>query len=215
MHMYITSAGIAPSHRLAVLHSVAVVEAITASDLDRPTPCAGWTVADLLAHMTVQHRGFAASVRGEGADPRIWDPATVSAQVRADPAGSYAAAARDVLDAFSADGIDDAVCALPEFGPDATVPGSIAMAMHFVDYVVHGWDVAAALGLPFQLPDEVVAAALPIVLGIPDDGSREAANAPFGHAVEATGTTDLGRLLAHLGRRPDWATQENSTVTGA
>ncbi len=83
------------------------------------------------------------------------------------------------------------MCALPEFGPDATVPGSIAMAMHFVDYVVHGWDVAAALASPFQLPDEVLAAALPIVLGIPDDGSREAANAPFGHAVEATGTTDL------------------------
>lgn len=215
MRMHIKSADIAPLHRTAVLHSVAVVEAVTAADLDRPTPCAGWTMADLLAHMTVQHRGFAASVRGNGADARIWDPETVTAQVRADPVGSYAAAAKDVLDAFSAEGIDDAVCALPEFGPDATVPGSIAMAMHFVDYVVHGWDVAAALGLPFQLPDEVLAAALPIVLGIPDDGSREAANAPFGHAVEAAGTTDLDRLLAHLGRRPDWSTQENSTVTGA
>ncbi|WP_415795013.1 maleylpyruvate isomerase N-terminal domain-containing protein, partial [Mycolicibacterium frederiksbergense] len=62
--MHINSAGIAPSHRTAVLHSVAIVEAVTASDLDLPTPCAGWTVADLLAHMTVQHRGFAASVRG-------------------------------------------------------------------------------------------------------------------------------------------------------
>ncbi|QIV80884.1 TIGR03086 family metal-binding protein [Mycolicibacterium frederiksbergense] len=213
--MHINSAGIAPSHRTAVLHSVFIVEAVTASDLDLPTPCAGWTVADLLAHMTVQHRGFAASVRGHGADARIWDPETISAQVRADPAGSYTAAARDALDAFSADGIDDAVCALPEFGPDATVPGAIAMAMHFVDYVVHGWDVAASLGLPFQLPDEVVAAALPIVLGIPDDGSRDAANTPFGHAVEAAGTTDLGRLLAHLGRRPDWSAQANSTVTGA
>jgi uncharacterized protein (TIGR03086 family) len=213
--MNIKSAAIAPFHRTAVLHSVAVVEAVTTSDLDRPTPCAGWTVADLLAHMTVQHRGFAASARGNGADARIWDPETVTAQVRADPVGSYTAAAKDALEAFSAAGIDDAVCALPEFGPDATVPGSIAMAMHFVDYIAHGWDVAAGLGVAFQLPDEVVAAALPIVLGIPDDGSRDAASAPFGHAVEVTGTTDLGRLLAHLGRRPDWSAQPNSTVTGA
>lgn len=213
--MHIKSADIAPLHRLAVLQSVAVVDAVTPADMDLPTPCAGWTMADLLAHMTVQHRGFAASVRGHGADERIWDPETVTAQVRADPAGSYSAAARDVLDAFSAEDIDDAVCALPEFGPDATVPGSVALAMHFVDYVVHGWDVAAALGVPFQLPDEVVAAALPIVLGIPDDGSRDAAHAPFGHAVDTSGTTGLGRLLAHLGRRPDWSPQENSTVTGA
>lgn len=215
MFMHINTLDIPPLHRAAVLQSVAVVEAVTASDLDRPTPCAGWTVADLLAHMTVQHRGFAASVRGNGTDARIWDPETVTAQVRADPVGSYTAAAKDVLDAFSTEGAADAVCALPEFGPDATVPGSIAMAMHFVDYVAHGWDIAASLGLPYQLPGEVVAAALPIVLAIPDDGSRDTAKAPFGHAVEATGTTDLGRLLAHLGRRPDWSAQPNSTVTGA
>lgn len=197
------------------MQSIAVVDAVRHTDLDRPTPCAGWTVAQLLAHMTVQHRGFAASIRGGGTDIRLWDPETVDAAVRADPTGSYAGAAHDVLDAFSVDGIGEAVCALPEFGTDATVPGSVAMAMHFVDYVVHGWDVAASLGRPFQPPAEVVAAALPIVLGIPDDGSRDAANAPFGHAVAATGATDLDRLLAHLGRRPDWAPQPNSTVTGA
>ena len=213
--MHINSVDIAPLHRTAVLQSVAVVESVTTADLDRPTPCAGWTVADLLAHMTVQHRGFAAAIRGNGVDARIWDPKTAGAQVRADPVDTYTAAAREVLEAFSIDRIDDAVCALPEFGPNATVPGSIARAMHFVDYVVHGWDVAASLGVVFRLPDEVVAAALPIVLGIPDDESRDAANAPFGHAVEATGTTDLGTLLAHLGRRPEWSAQENSTLTGA
>lgn len=213
--MLIKSQDLAPLHRAAVLHSVTVVDAVTASDLDRPTPCAGWTVADLLAHMTVQHRGFAASVRGGGSDIRIWDPATVAAEVRADPARSYAEAAHDALAAFSADGLDDAVCALPEFGSEAKVPGSIAMAMHFVDYVAHGWDVAAGLCVPFRLPDEVVAAALPIVLGIPDDESRDVANPPFGHAVPATATTEFDRLLAHLGRRPDWSAQENSTVTGA
>src|ERR1700742_1461095 len=73
------------------------------------TTCAaprdGWNVSQLLAHMTVQHRGFAAAARGDGADPARWDTAAVADAVAVDPAGTYAAAAADVLAAFT----DDAV----------------------------------------------------------------------------------------------------------
>ena len=73
--------------------------------------------------------------------------------VRADPRRAYSEAAHDVLDAFAADGTADAPFALPEFGEGAVFPGAMAMGFHFVDYVVHGWDVAASLGVPFELPD--------------------------------------------------------------
>ena len=63
-----TSIDVRPHHRTAVTASVDVVNAVTLDDLDRPTPCAGWNLADLLAHMTVQHYGFAAAARGNGAD---------------------------------------------------------------------------------------------------------------------------------------------------
>ena len=59
----------------AVRASVDVVEEITAVDLSRPTPCAGWTLGDLLAHMTVQHQGFAAAAAGRGADRMSGRPA--------------------------------------------------------------------------------------------------------------------------------------------
>ena len=36
----------------------AVVQHVTDDDLERPTPCAGWTVVDLLAHEVGQHLGF-------------------------------------------------------------------------------------------------------------------------------------------------------------
>ena len=72
------------------------------------------------------------------------------------PVGAYADAAHDVLDAFAADGTADAPFALPEFGEGAVFPGAMAMGFHFVDYVVHGWDVAASLGVPYELPAEVV-----------------------------------------------------------
>lgn len=193
-----------PLHRVAVLRSVEAVGAVRPSELDRPTPCAEWTLADLLAHMTVQHRGFAAAARGHGADESVWDVGTVADAVRADPVGAYTAAAHDVLDAFAADGITEATFALPEFGPDATFPGALAIGFHLVDYAVHGWDVAASLGSPFELPDDVVTAVLPLVMAIPDGDVRDTAASPFDRAVNPSAATDFDRILAHLGRRPDW-----------
>ncbi|CDP84657.1 MULTISPECIES: TIGR03086 family metal-binding protein [Mycolicibacterium] len=202
--MHTIETDLRPLHRLAVLRSAEVVEAVRPSDLDRPTPCAGWTLADLLAHMTVQHRGFAAAARGQGADESAWDVATVADAVRADPAGSYTAAAHDVLDAFAADGVMEATFALPEFGPNATFPGALAIGFHFVDYAVHGWDVAASMGARYELPDDVVTALLPLVMAIPDGDVRDAAAVPFDRAVNASAATDFEQALLHLGRRPNW-----------
>ncbi len=56
----------------AVGASVEVVSRVSRADLGRPTPCDGWTLADLLAHMTVQHIGFAAAAAGNGADLARW-----------------------------------------------------------------------------------------------------------------------------------------------
>jgi uncharacterized protein (TIGR03086 family) len=191
-------------HRAAVLASVDIVDTVRPADLHLPTPCAGWTLTDLLAHMTVQHHGFAAAARGAGADPQTWRVENVVAAVTADPAGAYAAAAHDVLAAFSADGTDEAPFALPEFGPDAVFPGETAKGFHFVDYVVHGWDVAATLGVPFTLPADVVDAVMPIVMAVPDGEFRTADGSPFARAIPSEEGGDLDRILRHLGRRPDW-----------
>jgi uncharacterized protein (TIGR03086 family) len=186
------------------LTSIDVVDSVRTTDLDRETPCEGWDLADLLAHMTAQHRGFAAAARGFGADPDRWRVESVVDAVRADPPRAYAEAAHDVLDAFAADGTADASFALPEFGEGAVFPGAMAMGFHFVDYVVHGWDVAASLGVPYDLPAEVVEAVLPLALAVPDGDFRTMAGTPFAPAVELGGADDLERILRHLGRRPEW-----------
>jgi uncharacterized protein (TIGR03086 family) len=111
-----------------------------------------------------------------------------------------------VLDAFADDGVLDAVFALPEFGPDARFPGALAIGFHFVDYVVHGWDVASTIDAPFELPADVVSAVLPLVLAVPDGEYRTIAGAPFGPAVETRdGATEFDRILGQLGRSPRWA----------
>jgi uncharacterized protein (TIGR03086 family) len=214
MYMPTNSPDIRPLHRIAVLHSIDIVNTVAREDFGRPTPCGDWTLLDLLAHMTVQHRGFAAAARGAGADLETWNVETVVDAVRADHAGVYAGAALDVMDAFAVDGTPEVLFALPEFGEGATVPGSLAMGFHFVDYVVHGWDVAASLGLRYELPGEVIAAALPLVLAVPDGEFRSAAGAPFGAAIEPASGDDFARILRHLGRLPEWA-QWHSTVAGA
>lgn len=196
---------IRPLHRIAVRTSVDVVSGVTTDDLRRPTPCAGWDLRALLAHMTVQHHGFAASARGHGADLEVWDSASVVDAVSRDPAGTYAAAAADVLEAFAVDDILTASFELPEFGPGATTPGTMAIGFHFVDYVVHAWDVARTMGAPLDLPDDVIAAVEPIAIGVPDGDFRAAAGSPFQRAIATDETASvLDRILLHLGRSPSW-----------
>jgi len=210
----LTNSDIRPLHRTAVLHSIDIVNAVAREDFGRPTPCGDWTLLDLLAHMTVQHRGFAAAARGAGADLENWNVDAVVDAVRADHARAYADAAHVVIDAFAADGTHEALFQLPEFGAGVAFPGAMAMGFHFVDYVVHGWDVAASLGVRYELPADVIAAVLPLVLAVPDGEFRSAEGAPFGLAIEQAGGDGFDRILRHLGRRPDWS-QRYSTATGA
>src|SRR4051812_27737474 len=66
-------------HRRAVDTSIDVVARSGPSDLDRPTPCAAWNLGQLLAHMTVQHHGFAAAAAGQVTDVEAWRPRPLAA----------------------------------------------------------------------------------------------------------------------------------------
>ena len=195
-------------HRTAIESSVEVIRRVRSDMLTLPTPCAGWTLADLLTHMTAQHHGFAAAARGDGREQAVWHAESYAVEVTADPAGTYASAADEVLRAFATDGVEDTLFALPELGPEITVPGAVALGFHFVDYVVHGWDVATTLGRPYRLPADVITAALPIAMAVPDGEIRDDAAFPFARSVEPTGTgadvhDDFAQLLRHLGRDVD------------
>jgi uncharacterized protein (TIGR03086 family) len=188
----------------AVRASVEVVSEVTAVDLGRPTPCAEWTLGDLLAHMTVQHNGFAAAAAGRGADPEVWKasaPAT-------DPVTEYGMAAELVIAAFAAPGVLERGFALPEIIPGVEFPAAQAISFHFIDYVVHGWDVARALGLPYGLDAALVEAALPVAEAVPDGERRLRPGAAFRPRLSSpvdAGAGAMDRILALLGRSPTWS----------
>lgn len=184
-------------HARAVRATTPVVALVRPPDLSLPTPCAEWDLGDLLAHMTVQHRGFAAAAAGRGGDLDTWRPRPVGD----DPAGEYARAAESVVAAFAEPGILQRDFLLPEITPQP-VPGRLAISMHLVDYVVHGWDVARTLGVAYELPPEVLAATLPIAESVPDGAERRAPGAAFAPRLPHPGEDPLDRILALLGRDP-------------
>jgi uncharacterized protein (TIGR03086 family) len=196
-----TAADIRDLDARAVRASVDVVEGIKAEDLSRPTPCAEWTLGDLLAHMTVQHKGFAAAAAGSGADPQMWQ---VSAP-GPDPVADYAMAAELVIAAFAAPGVLERGFALPEFSTRMEFPASQAISFHFIDYVVHGWDVARSLGQPFELADDLIAAAAPVAAAVPEGERRRRPGAAFRPGLPApAGAGSMDKILAMLGRSPGW-----------
>ena len=65
--------------------TVALVSQAGPADLARPTPCAGWTLGDLIGHMTTQHYGWTAAAAGHGADLSSWQPGPPAA----DPVGDW------------------------------------------------------------------------------------------------------------------------------
>ena len=182
----------------AVRATVDVVASISAADLDRPTPCADWDLRALLAHMTAQHRGFAAAAAGRGAEEAAWRPDPQ------DPIGGYAPSAADVITAFAPDEVLDRPFRIPEAG-DRPLPGRMVIGFHLVDFVVHGWDVAATMGLPWELPPDVLEAALAIARAVPDGDERLLPGAPFAPALPTPAeATPMSEILTLLGRSPDW-----------
>jgi uncharacterized protein (TIGR03086 family) len=151
-------------HTRAMRACAAAVAQAYPVDLGRPTPCEGWTLADLLAHMTAQDRGFAAAARGAVTTVEDWRPAYHGD----DAIAQYAEAAEDVRQAIAEDGVLERGFVIPEFATDRLIPGPAALRAHLIDAVVHGWDVARTLGIAYELDDELLAESLAIASSIPD-----------------------------------------------
>jgi monomeric sarcosine oxidase len=109
-----------------------------------------------------------------------------------------------VLAAFGAPGVLDREFALPEISPQRRIPAGQAIGFHLVDYVVHGWDVARALGVAYELEHGLLTVALDIARQAPGGESRLRPGAPFGPRVPFAGGGLLDQIVALLGRRPSW-----------
>ena len=188
--------------RCALEVTETIVGQVKPEHLDRPTPCARWSLRRLLAHMIGQNYGFAAAAEGELTDHSSW----ADRDFGADPAPAFRASAARVIEAFAGVGVADHEIWLPEVRGGQMFPAPVAIGFHFVDYVVHGWDVAASIGVAAPFGEDILQAVLPYAEEVPDGPNRRQPGASFQPALRSASASDhtLDRILAMLGRSPAW-----------
>jgi uncharacterized protein (TIGR03086 family) len=162
----------------------AVLREIGPDDLARPTPCSEFDVAAVVGHLERSMVLLAGS-----ADVVLEPTAASSAEQRVVP---LAAAA---VQAWRDRGLDGEVAV-----GSRTRPADRAYAIVVLELVVHGWDLATALGRPFTVSDDVVEYLqryVPLLITAEARGRGFAAEIPV--RAEAA---PLARLIAFTGRQP-------------
>ena len=174
-----------------------VVDGIEPSQLDGPTPCADWTVRDVLNHITAGGEMFAiAAVEGKVPDDRLGELMTGD-NLGSDYKGAFHDAAARASKAFEAPGVLDKVITLP-FGE---MPAGVALQIAIFDLTTHAWDLAKATGQSTALDPEVLGTALEIAQGMLSDDFRAAGM--FGpRVVVPDDAPPQDRLAAFTGRTP-------------
>lgn len=168
-------------------HTHGVLLGVRPENLTDPTPCATWTVADLLDHMIGVVSWLGGAAAGAPGGEFTLGP---------DPAAQFREKADAALEAWNAPDVMERII---EAGP-GPMPGAVLAGINLVDTTTHAWDLAVALGRPASVPDDVALEAL-------DQGRRivtpELRVGRFEPEVPApVGADPTQRLVAFLGRTP-------------
>lgn len=169
-----------------------LIAGLDPAELDAPTPCTEWPVRTVIAHVIgAVRRPRVVALGGKPFDV----PLVIEGIADDDLAARHREAVRETLDVWS----DPAVLDRPVTAPWGTVPGRAALSVWVKEPLVHGWDVAVALGLPSEAPTAVAEAAVAdMARFLPAD--RRGEGVPFGPPVpvpDTAGPTE--RLAAWLG----------------
>ncbi len=163
-----------------------VLHTIAADDLSRRTPCAEFDVAQLTEHLLKSIAGLGGMAGAE--IPERDESDSVERQV--------IAAARPALDAWHRRGLDGTV----PFGR-SEMPAKTACGIFSVEFLVHAWDYAAAVGHEVNAPEPLSE----YVLGLARTIIRPEIRAGAGFDDPVNVPEDAGaleHLVAFTGRDP-------------
>ena len=173
------------------------VAGVRPDDLGHATPCTEWDVRALVAHIVAGIWYFKALAAGEPVEDLMRG---LSDLVGDDPFASYDQAGRAGLDAWRAAGALDRSYRLPM----AERAGREALAIHQADLLIHGWDLAEATHQDATMDAELAAFALETERWFVRAEMRGPRRAYAAARPEAAASSDQERLLALVGRTPNW-----------
>ncbi|WP_344620864.1 TIGR03086 family metal-binding protein [Dactylosporangium salmoneum] len=164
---------------------LAVVDRIGPGDLTAPTPCGGWDVAGLREHLLEWGPPLEGAARKESVAP-----------------GATGVPLREQVERLAeAWGKPDAWAGTTRMGT-VELPADLVGGMVLGEFVLHGWDLARALGAPVTWSDEILRQLYAEIARSADQGR---AMGVYGAEVPVPQDAPLlARCLGLSGRDPDW-----------
>jgi uncharacterized protein (TIGR03086 family) len=194
--------GIPPSAvRAAADLASTALAAVTPDRLTAPTPCRDLDVRALLDHLAW------AAVLSQLAAVRTplehdWSSLTPAPFLDGLPVEEWAAAIPVELDTAADAWADRAAWEGETLMGAAPMPASVVGAMMLTEFVLHGWDLARAVGAPYDVPAALGEATLAAVVPIAQlgrDGGWFGPEVPVDPSAPA-----IDRALGLTGRDPAW-----------
>jgi len=176
--------------RATLTWASALVDQVPDEQLTSSTPCTDWDVAALLNHMIGGNLMYAMAAEGAAPD---WDVVREN-HVASGAANAYARSADRAAAAWDAVDLSSKLTL-----PYGVMPATFSIGTHQMDHLLHGWDLAVALGLDRRAPSHLVAFARATVEALP----AEMARGPRVFAAEVAAdptTSELDQLAAWCGR---------------
>ena len=173
----------------AVAWTATTLPAAAVADPSLPTPCAEWSLVDLLLHMDDALEAFHEAAGGHVSPPVPRHPATPGALVE-----RLRFSACRLLEAWSRP-VPTSVTV-----GELPLPTTLLLDAAALEIAVHGWDVAATTG-GRRMPESLAGRLIPVVDSVVDcgdvgPGRRFALPVPTGPAAPLDVV-----LLARMGRR--------------
>ncbi|GAB3675925.1 TIGR03086 family metal-binding protein [Saccharopolyspora tripterygii] len=173
--------------------TASVLEAVPEHQWGAPSPCEAWSTGQIAGHLVGGLVYFGQAADGQAPELPTDEPRPTGAGV----AGEFDDAARFDLAVFSRTGVLDQQHDFA-FGP---TPGWVIANIALSESLLHGWDLARAVGAPYAPGDDLADAVMRFQAQAGEEQLRS--EGMFGPAEpEPPNATPFEALLAFTGRQP-------------
>jgi uncharacterized protein (TIGR03086 family) len=170
--------------------------------LASPTPCPNYTVGDLLDHLSGLSQAFTDAATKNlpegGTQPPSGSASRLERDWRTRIPERLAVLAQAWRDPAAWEGMTQA--------GTVDLPGEIAGLVALNEVIVHGWDVAKAIGRPYDADPDHAEVCIRTMGPQPGEDRPVGDDVAFGRPVAVSADArPIDRLVAALGRDPAWS----------